>query len=198
MEQEKTYLCRCFYCKAHINILLKVWFYCSVKRPLTTQFNSKVALLICHWKLQFYSLSFHLNSWLHGKKSYFPSWDSTFSVAASPIGWKCCLSTRTWISHCFFHCSWFSSFPFYREDFSIPQTLLRVSASPWESPSAWNWTAAGKPHCAFVTKDWCWEWTSLSILDEFSLHSKELRNLRSLMSQNNSLAQVLHISPLIY
>lgn len=71
VEQEKTYLCRCFYCKAHINILLKVWFYCSVKRPLTTQFNSKVALLICHWKLQFYSLSFHLNSGLHGKKRLF-------------------------------------------------------------------------------------------------------------------------------
>lgn len=36
---------------------------------------------------------------------------------------------------------------------------------------------------------------ALSILDEFPIHSKELRNLRSLMSQNNSLAQVLHTFP---
>lgn len=87
---------------------------------------------------------------------------------------KCCLSTRTWISQGFFHRSFFLFFPFYREDFSIPQTFLRVSFLDLHENllllSSWNWTAAGKPRYAFVPKDWCWEWTSLSILDELIPH----------------------------
>lgn len=119
----RTCLCRYFYCKVPINILQKVSFYCSLKWPLTNTFNCKVAVFICHWKLYFYSSSFHLNFQLRQEEEYFPSCDFKLSMA-STSDWKVLFVLQdlnfSWLSPLLL----FFILPFLHiQDLSIPLTF---------------------------------------------------------------------------